>query len=236
MRRTAEVCLSRATCASLRGGGSGNGPAPGAAGGADAEAAVGEGEQAAERHDERAEPDQPHERVEVEAHDEAAAGEFIAKDGVEIAAPGHMDGRFRGGLAWRVVGALGGAELGDRSAAARDRQNADLILVVRTLGGRSAAEGKLVAGDLRRCRRASSTARPRSARRWWRRCRSRRGRCRRAQAWCRRPRGAGRGRGGRLSASGALNSFTRLVHSDSAPATTQTPSAMPKGASQGPRQ
>ena len=50
----------------------GRGGAAGAARGADAQAAVGEGERAAERHDESAEPDQPHQRIEVEAHDEAA--------------------------------------------------------------------------------------------------------------------------------------------------------------------
>ncbi len=47
-----------------------------------------------------------------------------------------------------VVSAFGGAELGDRCAAARNRQDADLILIIRTLGGCSAAEGKLIARDL----------------------------------------------------------------------------------------
>ena len=70
---------------------------------------------AAERHDEGAEPDQPHERIEVEAHDEAAAGELIAEHGVEVAAPGDVDAGFRGGLARSVEGALGGVELGDRA-------------------------------------------------------------------------------------------------------------------------
>ena len=35
----------------------------------------------------KSEPDQPHERIEIEAHDEAATRELIAKNGVEVAAP-----------------------------------------------------------------------------------------------------------------------------------------------------
>ena len=59
-----------------------------------------------------------------------------------------MDAGLGGGLARRVVEALGGGQLRDRRAAARDGEQADLLLVVGALAGRDAAEGELVAGDL----------------------------------------------------------------------------------------
>src|SRR5262245_32700631 len=56
-----------------------------------AKPAVRERHGAAEKHDQRAEPDEAHERVEVEAHGNAAVRLRIAQHRVEITAPGGMN-------------------------------------------------------------------------------------------------------------------------------------------------
>src|SRR5438270_46000 len=81
-------------------------------------AAVGQGEGAAECHDDGAEPDEAHKRVEVEAHDPAAVFELVAKNHVEVAGERDVDGGFGGGLPGGVVEALGGAQLRHGGAAA----------------------------------------------------------------------------------------------------------------------
>ena len=97
--------------------------AAGAARGADAQAAVAEREEAAERHDEAADPDQAHQRIEIGAHHPAAAVlQRIAQHDVEIAGPGGVDAGLGGGLARRVIDALGRVQFGDRRSLRASRR------------------------------------------------------------------------------------------------------------------
>ena len=73
-----------------------------------------------------AEPDEAHERIEVDAHRVAAVVLLVAEHHVEIAAPGDMDAGFGGRLRRRVVEALRRLEPRHGRAAARHVEQADL--------------------------------------------------------------------------------------------------------------
>ena len=77
---------------------------------------------AADEHDQRADPDAAHQRIEIDAHRVAAALLLVAEHDVEIAAPGGVDAGFRGRLRRRVVEALCRLEPADRGGAARSRR------------------------------------------------------------------------------------------------------------------
>src|SRR5262245_8738526 len=118
------------------------------AGSADAQAPVREREEAAQGHQEGAEPDQPDQGIEIEAHDEAAIGELVAQCRVQIAPPGDVDGRLGGDLPRRIIEPLGRAKLDDGRAVPGDGEERRLLAVVWALARTDAAEGEGVAGDL----------------------------------------------------------------------------------------
>ena len=64
---------------------------------ADPQAPVGQRHRAAEEHHQRAEPDQAHQRIEIEPHAVGAVLQLIAEHDVEIAAPARVNAGFGGG-------------------------------------------------------------------------------------------------------------------------------------------
>src|SRR6476661_6448962 len=74
---------------------------------ADPQASVGQRQATADEHHHGAEPDEPHERIEIEPHAIGAILELIAENRVEVAAPTRMDAGLGGATPLHSELALG---------------------------------------------------------------------------------------------------------------------------------
>ena len=115
---------------------------------ADAQAAVRERQQAAERHQHRAPPDQEHQRLVIDAHGDGAVGVGVAERNIELAGAAGQQRGLGGRRSPRGEVALRRRHHAQRFAVERDRELRDHLAEIRPLPLRDAVELQLIAGDV----------------------------------------------------------------------------------------